>query len=74
MIARKDLNPDFVRDGGEEVEAITVDIHVNKMTISCKTSYGPQESESIEKKSKFWTYLSEEVQIMQEKDLSFRGT
>ena len=53
FIARKDLNPAFVRDGGEEVEAITVDIHVRKMTISCTTAYGPQESDNIEKKTKF---------------------
>ena len=61
FMTRKDLNPAFVRDGGEGVEALTVDIHVDKMTISCTNAYGPQESDKIEKKSEFWKYLSEEA-------------
>ena len=59
LIARKDLNPAFIRDVGEEVEALTVDIHVDKMTISCTTAYGPQESDKLEKKLEFWKYLRE---------------
>ena len=51
VIARQDLNPAFVRDGGEKVEALTIDIHVKTMTISCTTAYGPQESDSLEKKN-----------------------
>ena len=61
VIARQDLNPAFVRDGGEKVEALTIDIHVKTMTISCTTAYGPQESDSLEKKNEFWKYLSEEA-------------
>ena len=50
LSARTDLNPSFVRDGGEEVEALTIDIQVRQMGISCTTAYGPQESADIKKK------------------------
>ena len=30
----KDLNPSYVCDGGEEVEALTVDIHLRNMEVS----------------------------------------
>ena len=40
LSARKELNPSFVRDGGEEVEALTVDIHIKQMTIPYNTAYG----------------------------------
>ena len=39
LSVKKDLNPAFVRDGGTEVEALTVDIHVKQMTITCSTAY-----------------------------------
>ena len=58
--ALETLKPVFVRDGGEEVEALTVIIHSGKITISCNTAYGPQENAELEKKEKFWAYLEEE--------------
>ena len=61
LCARNELNPAFVRDGGEEVEALTVDIYVQNLAISCTTAYGPQENASIEKKTTFWNYLTEEA-------------
>ena len=57
----QDLSPALVRDGGTEVEAITVDITVKQMQIVCSTAYGPQENDSKEKKSKFWKYCEEDV-------------
>ena len=50
ICALKDLNPAFIRDGGDLVEALTVNIHVKNITISCNTAYGPQESSNIQKK------------------------
>ena len=38
MAVVKDLNPALVRDGGDEVEALTVDINVKHMQISCTTA------------------------------------
>ena len=62
LSALETLNPVFLRDGGEEVEALTVIIHSRKITISCNTAYGPQENAVLEKKEKFWAYLDEEYQ------------
>ena len=61
LSVRKELSPALVRDGGETVEALTVNIHLKKMTISCTTAYGPQENADIEKKKLFWNYLGEEA-------------
>ena len=61
MAVVKELNPSLVRDGGDDVEALTVDINVKKMQISCSTAYGPQEKDSRTKKEKFWQYLDEEA-------------
>ena len=75
FIARKDLNPAFVRDGGEEVEALTVDIHVKKMTISCTTAYGPQESVNIEEKKPSFGNVRKLIEpMMQEMGLYCRVT
>ena len=61
LSARKELKPAFLNDGGEDVEAVTVDIHLKAMTISVTSAYGPQESDNIEKKNAFWQYLSNEA-------------
>ena len=58
----KDLNPAFIRDGGELAEALTVNIHLKNITISCNTAYGPQETAPIQKKNDFWSYLQEECE------------
>ena len=60
LCALKELNPAFVCDGGEEVEAITVDIHLKAMGISVTSAYGPQNSALGTKKLAFWTYLTEQ--------------
>ena len=57
----QELSPALVRDGGSEVEAITVDINVKQMQIVCSTAYGPQENDSRGKKDIFWKYLDEDV-------------
>ena len=59
LSALKNLNPAFISDGGSDVEALTVDIHVNRLTISITTAYGPQESAKIDIKKSFWNYLEE---------------
>ena len=61
MAFKTDLNPALARDGGEEVEAITVDISIKKMQIVCTTAYGPQEKDPREKKDIFWQFLEEEA-------------
>ena len=61
LSACKDLQPTFISDGGEGVEAITVDIHLKEISISVISAYGPQESDCIEKKTMFWKYLTDQA-------------
>ena len=59
--ARADLKPALVRNGGDIVEAITIDIHVKQMTISCTNAYEPQENAKASKKKVFWEFLEQEA-------------
>ena len=59
--ALKDLDPVWIKEGNDEVEAITIEIKVKKLAISYTTSYGPQENDKIEKKIGYWDYLNQEV-------------
>ena len=54
LSAKTELSPAFVRDGGENVEALTIDINVQNMSISCTSAYGPQEIASSKKKEDFF--------------------
>ena len=57
----KELQPVWMREGDDNVEALSVEIFVKNMNISCCVAYGCQESDSLERKEAFWTYLDEEV-------------
>ena len=57
----KELKPVWVRDGGDAVEALSVEIFVSKLNIRCCVAYGVQENDTIENKDAFWNYMDEEV-------------
>ena len=57
------LKPAWVREGDDDVEALSVDIFVEGMQIRCCVAYGCQEGDQVERKSKFWKYLNEEVEF-----------
>ena len=57
----KDLNPAWVREGDDTVEALSVEIFVKDLKIRCCVAYGCQESDTIERKEAFWEYLEEDV-------------
>ena len=59
--ALKELKPVYVSDGGEEAEAITIDIHVKNMSVSVTSAYGLQESALNVTKDAFWDYLNKEA-------------
>ena len=71
ICAKSDLNPILVRDGGERVEAITIDIHIKNMAISCTNAYGPQENAKLSKKTEFWKYLAEEASRAKQDGMGF---
>ena len=43
----KDLNPAWVREGDDQVEAISVEICLKNMKIRCCNAYGCQENENV---------------------------
>ena len=55
------LSPVLTRNGGDEAEALTVDLRLNKITILCCTAYGPQNNDLVEKKENVWQYIDEEA-------------
>ena len=55
------LSPVLTRSGGDEAEAITVNIKLGKINILCCTAYGPQNNDLLENKDNFWQYLDEEA-------------
>ena len=57
----KDLQPVLLREGDDNVEALSVEIFVKDMRIRCCIAYGCQENETVERKDAFWTFLEEEV-------------
>ena len=57
------LKPAWVREGDDDVEALSIDIFVQGMKIRCCVAYGCQEGDQAERKSKFWKYLNEEVEF-----------
>ena len=59
IAAKKELNPVLVSEGDNDVETITIDIHLTKITISCTSAYGPQKKESDDMKTKFWKHLDD---------------
>ena len=58
---QSELNPIWVREGGEDIETLSVNIFIENMKIRCCTGYGCQEGELKEKKEAFWDYLDTEV-------------
>ena len=66
-----ELQPVWLREGDDTVEALSVEIFVKKMKIRCCIAYGPQEDDLIERKEKFWTYIEEDVIKADESDSGF---
>ena len=50
-----------MREGDDQLEALSINIFVKNMKIRCCVGYGCQESDAVEKKDAFWGYLDNEV-------------
>ena len=58
----KELEPVWIKDGDENVEALTVRVTLgNNVNVRVTNVYGPQEYDNMEKKQRFWEYLNKEV-------------
>ena len=64
----KRLKPTWVREGNDNIEALSVDIFVAKKKIRCCVAYGCQESDVLERKEQFWNYLDKEVEFAKYND------
>ena len=67
----KDLNPVWVREGDDMVEALSVEIYLKEIKIRCCVAYGCQENDLIERKEAFWSYLDEEILQAEESESGF---
>ena len=61
-----DINPVLVRQGDDEIECMTIEVTTGTTRLRCVTGYGPQESDCVSRKEKFWNYLEIEVHSAQE--------
>ena len=50
------LHYSWVDQGDDEVEVLVVEVWVNEFPIRIINGYGPQLSDSIERKRKFWNF------------------
>ena len=61
MGALHDLKHVLVRQGGDEVECLTITIIAGQTKIRLVNGYGPQIGDTKDRKEKFWSYLEREV-------------
>ena len=57
----KDLPFMLIRERGDEVECISVEVEVGQQRLVVVCGYGPQVSATPDKKQMFWDYLEQEV-------------
>ena len=66
--ALEDVEPVQISEGDDDVEILVVGITTAGMQIRCICGYGPQENHDIERKRKFWSRLSAEVENAMDED------
>ena len=60
-LIKPELGPAWISEGDDEVEILVVQVHIGDSAIRVINAYGPQETDSQEKKAMFWSRLSQEV-------------
>ena len=58
----KELKPVWMREGNDDVEALSIEIVLKDMKIRCVVAYGCQENDLNDRKESFWEYLDDDVQ------------
>ena len=66
--ALHELNPVLTRQGDDEAECLSVKITIGNNKLLVVTGYGPQLSDTQERKLAFWRYLEEEVKSAEESE------
>ena len=57
----KDIESTLIRDGDDQTEVISVQAVFAEIPVRIVVGYGPQENSLLEKKSKFWDFIENEV-------------
>ena len=67
----KEIESTLIKEGNDEVEAMVVQIMLDRFPIKVVAAYGPQENALKEKKEKFWSFLEEEAITAELQDHGF---
>ena len=60
--ALEELKPVWISEGDDDVEILVVKIEISDFRIRCICAYGPQETDCIDRKERFWARLTSEVE------------
>ena len=60
--ALDEIEPVFISEGNDDTEILVIEVKLNGMQVRCINGYGPQESDSKERKQRFWERLSSEIE------------
>ena len=53
-MAKPELEPVWIAEGDDQVEVLVVEVRIKELKIRIINAYGPQESDSLERKTMFW--------------------
>ena len=70
-MVKSELKPVWVSEGDDEVELLVIEVHIQDLPIRIINAYGPQECDTIERKSAFWSRISSEIENAIEADVGF---
>ena len=61
VLAKNDLEPVWVSEGDDQTELLVIQLNIEGFPVRVINAYGPQECDSIERKSLFWSRLQAEI-------------
>ena len=66
----KDFKSVWIAQGDDEVECLVVEVWADEFPIHVLTAYGPQLSDSLERKRKCWDFLEREANNAERMELA----
>ena len=69
--ALHDVESVWLSEGDDTVEVLVIQVRFGELVVRCVGAYGPQETNSVDRKQKFWERLSKEVIDADENDDAF---
>ena len=59
----RDLRPVWVAQGDDEVECLVVEVWIEDFPVRILVGYGPQLSDTLDSKTKFWSFIEREADL-----------